>query len=88
MSIFILPYQSVTHHLIRILPSRRKEEVIYKNHLTNSHSCNPPSGRLHFLVALKIVATMSLGPQGSSLDPEQAENFEDVSHEGELNRLC
>lgn len=31
---------------------------------------------------------MSLGPQGSSLDPEQAENFEDVSREGDPNRLC
>lgn len=81
MSIFILPFTSVTHHLIRVLPSRRKEEVIYKNRLTNSHGLQP-------LVALKIVATMSLGPQGSSMDPDQAENFEDVSHEWELNRLC
>lgn len=31
---------------------------------------------------------MSLGPQGSGLDPEQAENFEDVSGEGDFNRLC
>lgn len=30
---------------------------------------------------------MSLGTHGPSLDPEQAENFEDVSHEGDPNSL-
>jgi len=28
----------------------------------------------------KSSETMSLGPAGASLDPEQAENFEDVSY--------
>ncbi len=38
----------------------------------------------------KIVAVMSLGPAGASLEPEQAENFEDVSRclIGSLARLC